>query len=51
MSNACQNKSNIARFLVDNNFIPYGNVDQDAFINVIQEDQDYVLLDDPVDDG
>ena len=50
MSNTHQNKSNIARSLADDNFIPYDNVDPEAFINVIQEDQDYVLLDDPVDE-
>lgn len=49
LSNTYQNKSNVARSLVDDNFMPYDNVDPDAFINVVQEDHNHVLLDDSVD--
>ena len=38
-------KSNVARTLQEENFIPYDNVDPDAFINVLDEDATYQLLD------
>jgi len=38
-------RSNIVRTLIDNNFIPYNEVDPDIFINVITDDT-YFIPDD-----
>ena len=48
-SNEHTSKSNTACLLQDQNFTPFDNTDPDAFINVLEEDAVYHIIDD--DDG
>ena len=38
-------KSNIAKTLQEENFIPFDNIDPDSFINLLDEDTPYHIID------
>ena len=45
-NNRCNSTSNTIRTLQDDNFISLENIDPDTFINALQEDIVYHLIDD-----